>query len=236
METILITGIGQRIGLHLANSLLDLGYNVIGTFRTERPALAELRNRGATLYRCDFYQTEDINDLIECISSQNKKLRAIIHNASDWLPDCEADANVLIKMMQVHVYAPYQINKSLAPLLINVDGRFSDIIHFSDYVASTGSAKHSAYAASKAALENLTLSMATTWAPSIKVNAIAPALIKFNENDSDVYRSKALKKSLIPREGGYKEVESTVNYLMQSQYITGRILHLDGGRHLASKH
>lgn len=232
MKTILITGIGQRIGLHLANSLLDQGFHVIGTFRTERPALAELRSRGAVLYPCNFYQEEDINNLITSITSENIKLRAIIHNASDWLPDCEAASNILIKMMQVHVYAPYQINRSLAPLLINVDGSFSDIIHFSDYVASTGSAKHSAYAASKAALENLTLSMASSWAPSIKVNAIAPALIKFNESDSDIYRSKALKKSLIPREGGYTEVESTVNYLMQSQYITGRILHLDGGRHL----
>lgn len=235
MDTILITGIGQRIGLHLAKVLLDRGFHIIGTFRTDRPALEDLRKRGAELYPCDFYQEEDIQRLIETLSAGQKSLRAIIHNASDWLTDSAAAPDVLHKMMQVHVYAPYQINRTLAPLLINSNSTFSDIIHFSDYVASTGSAKHSAYAASKAALENLTLSMATAWAPEIKVNAIAPALIKFNPNDKEAYRTKALTKSLIPREGGYQEVEATVNYLLQSQYITGRVLHLDGGRHLVSK-
>tara|TARA_B100000809_G_scaffold132562_1_gene130358 strand:- start:1439 stop:2146 length:708 start_codon:yes stop_codon:yes gene_type:complete len=235
METILITGVGQRIGLHLANALLDRGYHIIGTFRKDRPALADLRKRGAMLYPCDFYQPEAVHQLLEQINSNYTKLRAIIHNASDWLTDTGVEPDILQKMMQVHVYAPYHINRALAPMLINDQGDATDIIHFSDYVASTGSAKHSAYAASKAALENLTLSMASTWAPNIKVNAIAPALIKFNPGDSDAYRAKTLKKSLLPREGGYKEVEVSVNFLLQSNYITGRVLPLDGGRHLVTK-
>ena len=235
METILITGVGQRIGLHLAHALLDRGYHIIGTFRKERPALADLRKRGAMLYSCDFYQPDAVHHLLEQINSRYTKLRAIIHNASDWLTDTGAEPDVLHKMMQVHVHAPYYINRALAPMLINDNGNVTDIIHFSDYVASTGSAKHSAYAASKAALENLTLSMASTWAPYIKVNAIAPALIKFNEDDSEKYRVKTLKKSLLPREGGYEEVEECVNFLMQSHYITGRVIPLDGGRHLVTK-
>ena len=130
-----------------------------------------------------------------------------------------------------HVQAPYQLNLALAPLLqANADG--GDIIHFTDYVADKGSQKHIAYAASKAALANLTLSFSAKLAPTVKVNSIAPALLMFNQGDDEAYKKKALSKSLLGLAPGEQEAVATVNYLLQSQYITGRTLHLDGGRHL----
>jgi dihydromonapterin reductase/dihydrofolate reductase len=117
--------------------------------------------------------------------------------------------------------------------LISVGGDTpTDIIHFTDYVADTGSAKHIAYSASKAAMANMSLSFAKRFAPTIKVNSIAPALLQFNPDDSLGYRDKALTKSLLMKEGGLSEAVDTVNYILNSGYITGRTLHLDGGRHL----
>jgi dihydromonapterin reductase/dihydrofolate reductase len=81
-------------------------------------------------------------------------------------------------------------------------------------------------------MENLVLSMSRQLAPAIKVNAIAPALLMFNDGDDAQYRQKALKKSLMQCEPGSQEVVNTINYLLASQYITGRVLALDGGRHL----
>ena len=71
----------------------------------------------------------------------------------------------------------------------------SDIIHISDYVAEKGSKKHIAYAASKAALNNLTLSFSAMLAPKVKVNTLSPAMIKFNEHDDEAYKTKALTES-----------------------------------------
>ncbi len=59
-----------------------------------------------------------------------------------------------------------------------------------DYVATRGSRKHIAYAASKAGLENLTLSFAARYAPTIQVNAIAPAMIMLGENDDEPMRRR----------------------------------------------
>src|SRR5690606_39782772 len=59
----------------------------------------------------------------------------------------------------------------------------ADIVHLSDDVVRKGSAKHTAYCASKAGLDSLTLSFAARLAPRIKVNSIAPALLMFNEQD-----------------------------------------------------
>lgn len=235
-DPILITGASRRIGLHLARTFLGRGIPVLGTFRTDRDSLVDLREQGADLYYCDFQDDEQINLFTRTISSRYNKLRAIIHNASEWLPDDNGLAanETMHRMMQVHTTAPYQINLALAHLLQAVPDRASDIIHIGDYVSGRGSTKHIAYAASKAAQDNLTLSFAARLAPAVKVNSIAPALILFNEDDGAEYRKKALKKSLVEREGGLEEFQRTVDYLMDSQYVTGRLLHLDGGRHLRS--
>lgn len=233
-DPVLITGVGKRAGLRLAHAFLERGTPVIGTYRTERPALEELSRKGAELHHCDFYDDPQIDLLCRNVAAKHESLRAVIHNASDWLAEDGSvpPAKVMRRMMQVHVTAPYRINLALEPLLLTCKGPHADIIHVGDYVSGRGSAKHIAYAASKAAQDNLTLSFSARLAPRVKVNSIAPALLAFNEHDDAAYREKAKKKSLMQREGGLDELVSAVDYLMQSGYVTGRVLPLDGGRHL----
>ncbi len=237
-QAILITGVGQRLGLALAQELRGKGYQVIGTYRTVRKSIAALKEQGVELHRVDFNDATALHQFTQIVLAKHQSLRAIIHNASEWLPDQkQVDGDhysVIDRMLKVHVHAPYIINIELAAALQRQHG-MSDIIHISDYAASTGSAKHAAYTASKAALENLTQSFALKYAPKVKVNAIAPALVLFNQTDSAQYRQKALQKALIPKECGVQEMLASVHYLLQSEYITGRILPLDGGRHLASR-
>lgn len=229
----MITGAGQRIGLALARDLHQQGFDVIASYRTERAGVKTLRELGVCCIQADFATQVGIEAFIAEVKERAVSLRAIIHNASDWAAEKNTDnvAELMQQMMQVHVQAPYQLNLALAPLLqANADG--GDIIHFTDYVADKGSQKHIAYAASKAALANLTLSFSAKLAPTVKVNSIAPALLMFNQGDDEAYKKKALSKSLLGLAPGEQEAVATVNYLLQSQYITGRTLHLDGGRHL----
>lgn len=233
-EPILITGVAKRVGLYLAHTFLDRGIPVVGTYRTKRPSLGQLEEKGAQLFRCDFYENSDIQTLITSVRDTQQSLRAIIHNASDWLPDNTdlAPAEIIRRMMAVHVDAPYQLNLALAPLLEASEEPHADIIHVGDYVSGRGSNKHIAYAASKAAQDNLTFSFATRLAPKVKVNSLAPALVIFNPEDDEEYRQKALAKSLMQHEAGFDEFQRAIDYLMQSNYVTGRVLPLDGGRHL----
>ena len=233
-EPLLITGVGKRVGLHLAHTFLDRGIPVIGTYRTTRPGVTELEQKGAELYQCDFDDTAQIDALIEHVLRNHSSLRAIIHNASDWLADkAELPSAVIMRrMMQVHVSAPYQLNLALQPLLEASEASHADIIHVGDYVSSRGSKKHIAYAASKAAQDNMTLSFAAKLAPKVKVNSLAPALVMFKPDDDEAYRRKALDKSLMQREAGLDEFQHAIDYLLQSHYVTGRILPMDGGRHL----
>lgn len=232
---ILITGVGKRVGLHLARTFLARDVPVIGTFRTRREALDDLEAAGARLVSCDFDRDGDTERLIETVREAAPRLRAIIHNASDWLPESDERPHreTFERMMRVHAGAPYEINLGLADCLRAQAPEPADIIHVGDWVSVRGSRKHIAYAASKAAQDNLTHSFAILLAPGVKVNSIAPALVLFNEEDDQAYRKKALAKSLMRREGGLDEFQHQVDYLLDSRYVTGRIIHMDGGRHLA---
>lgn len=235
-ETILITGVGKRLGFALAQQLLADGYQVIGTFRSEYPQLQQLRDKGADLRYVDFFQQSSVEDFLHYVGQEYRALRAIVHNASDWKPENKKDpsenaSEIMNQMMTVHVSVPYLINLSFKDLLMSSE-LTSDIIHISDYVAEKGSKKHIAYAASKAALNNLTLSFSAMMAPNVKVNTVSPAMIKFNDHDDEAYKAKALQKALIPAEAGFEEVVDGIKYVLSSRYMTGRTLHLDGGRHL----
>lgn len=231
---ILITGASQRIGLAFAKACLDRGQPIIVTYRTYRPAIDALQKAGAECLHADFATNEGIDDFIKTLKSRTDTLRAIIHNASDWLPESEDSdpADIMNAMMQIHVMTPYCINLACRSMLEQSDSK-TDIIHMTDYVVEKGSAKHIAYAASKAALTNLTLSFARLLAPKVKVNSIAPSLIMFNQGDSETYREKTLKKSLLGIEPGAEVAVATLQFLLDNPYITGRTLPLDGGRHLA---
>lgn len=70
------------------------------------------------------------------------------------------------------------------------------------------------------------------FAPRIKVNGIAPALIMFNPDDDADYRSKTLKKSALGIEPGPLVIYQSLRYLLDNPYVTGTTLTVNGGRHL----
>jgi len=230
---ILVTGGGQRIGLAFARHCLARNQSVIVSYRTRRPAVDALENAGACCLHADFATDQGITTFIDQVREQTDALRGIIHNASDWMPESpDSDpADVMAAMMQIHSTTPYRINLACRHLLENSDTT-TDIVHMTDYVVEKGSAKHIAYAASKAALDNLTLSFARLLAPAVKVNSVAPSLVMFNDGDSEAYREKTLKKSLLGIAPGEAAAVQTIQFLLDNPYITGRRIGLDGGRPL----
>lgn len=228
---ILITGASQRIGLYCAERLLDDGHALIVTFRSEREGIERLRQRGALAIQADFASEAGILAFIEQLKSHTNGLRAIVHNASDWLVEAPGEeAAAFQQLFSVHMLAPYLINLHCHTLLARSTP--ADIIHISDDVTRTGSAKRPAYCASKAGLESLTLSFAARFAPHIKVNGIAPALVMFNPDDDAEYRRNTLNKSALGIEPGPLVIYQSLRYLLDNPYVTGTTLTVNGGRHL----
>lgn len=228
---ILITGASQRVGLHCAQRLLAEGRPVIISYRRERPGVHALRAQGAIAIFADFSSEAGILAFIDELKKQTDSLRAIVHNASQWLAETDdARADAFTRMFSVHMLAPYLINLHCAELLMRSTP--ADIVHISDDVTRKGSSKHIAYCASKAGLESLTLSFAAKYAPAIKVNGIAPSLLLFNPDDDAEYRASTLAKSALGIEPGAEPVYQSLRYLLDNTYVTGTTLTVNGGRHL----
>lgn len=228
---VLITGASQRVGLYCAERLLADGHPLIVSYRREREGLQRLRERGALTLPADFSSEAGILAFIADLKSHTNSLRAIVHNASEWLSETPGDeAAAFQRLFSVHMLAPYLINLHCAELLRRSTP--ADIVHISDDVARKGSAKRPAYCASKAGLDNLTLSFAAKFAPQIKVNGIAPALILFNPEDDADYRAKTLEKSALGIEPGPQVIYQSLRYLLDNPYVTGTTLTVNGGRHL----
>lgn len=228
---ILITGASQRIGLHCAERLLDSGQPVIISYRSERPGVGKLRERGAICLPADFASEAGILAFIDLLKQNTDCLRAIVHNASAWLNETPGhEAEAFQQLFSVHMLAPYLINLHCTDLLQH--GGPADIVHISDDVARKGSAQRIAYCASKAGLDSLTLSFAARLAPQVKVNGIAPALIQFNEGDDADYRARTLAKSALGIEPGAEVIYQSLRYLLDNPYLTGTTLTVNGGRHL----
>ena len=228
---ILITGAGQRVGLHCAQQLLADGYPVIFTYRSEKPGVQILRDLGAIALFADFSTEAGILDFIERLKIHTDSLRAIVHNASAWLEETpQTETSAFLHMFSVHMLAPYLINLHCSELLKRSNP--ADIVHISDDVTRKGSSKHMAYCATKAGLDSLTLSFAAKLAPQIKVNGIAPALLMFNPDDDAAYRTQALAKSVLGIEPGAEVIYRSLRYLLDNPHVTGTTLTVNGGRHL----
>ncbi|GHB20255.1 dihydromonapterin reductase [Salinicola rhizosphaerae] len=222
---ILITGGAQRLGRHCAERLLDDGHPVIVTYRRERDTLDSLRERGAITLMANFSSERGIREFIARLTETTGSLRAIVHNASEWVadPDVEAAGETFERLFQVHMQAPYLINLHARALLEACQEPQRDIIHITDSVVQRGAAGQAAYAATKAGLESLTRSFAAQFAPQIQVNAVAPGLIMSAELGAPVDARR------VPGPG---VIYQTIRYLLDNDFVTGTVMPVDGGQHL----
>ncbi|CAD5107493.1 dihydromonapterin reductase [Zestomonas carbonaria] len=220
---ILITGTNKRVGLQLSERLAEAGFDVLAVNRSpaagHHPRIAH--------FQADLRSTEERNALIAFVRNSYPSLRGIIHNASLWLDD---DLDNLDTMFRIHVEAPFHLNRELGDLLRQ--SAKADIIHICDDSSSRGSKSHVAYAATKAALQNMTLSFAALYGPDVHVNAISPGLLIFKEDSTPEYQAKALNKAVLQYEPGAEPLIQAVFYLLESNYSTGSNIVINGGRHL----
>lgn len=224
---VLITGGGQRVGLHCARRLVEDGFKVVISCRRLRAEWQAAPLQGIDVILADFSTVEGIQSFIAAIVAEGLQLRAIVHNASLWLEDDGLTSGQFHQMCMVHLQAPYLINMAATDWFGSGP---ADIIHITDHDALGGSADHVAYLATKAGLENMTRSFAARFASKkIKVNSIAPALIMFNEQDTEEFKQSILARSALGVEPGPEVVYQALRYVMDNSYITGTCQDLNGG-------
>jgi len=135
--------------------------------------------------------------------------------------------------MEVNAFGAVRTLQKIAPLLMNSPE--ASIVFFSTVAVQTGMPFHSSIAMAKGALEGLTRSLAAEWAPKVRVNSIALSLVdtplaaKFTNNADKLEKANA--RHPLGRMGSAADAAQMTVFLLseKSSWMTGQILHLDGG-------
>lgn len=234
-RTVFITGAGRRLGLALAQHYLNLGWRVIAHFNT----VNEIALENSTDYfaaQADLSDEKAVSGLVSTIKSLAWPIDMVVHNASCFWPDDRNSIsdhwNTLSTMMAVHVAAPQYLTLQLQDCF----SKQANIVAITDIYADLPNERFASYCASKAALQNLMLSLAQRLAPDYRVNVIQPGPIQFLPEHNDDYRQQVLSQSLLRKELGYQSIVDAVDYLANAQSVTGSVMRVDGGRFVANKY
>lgn len=236
MKAALITGGAKRLGREMALALADLGYRIIAihynSSRKGAEALAaELKERGVEgrLYRADLADSSEVERLAAEVFSELPELDLLINNASIFIrsPLKETGTELLAKSMKINFEAPYILTREFA----RRRGKGS-IINILDTKVAKNGYLYSAYNLSKQALHHLTLQSANELGPEIRVNGICPGLVLPPDGqDEEIFRRMAAKQPL-KEPGSPEDIIKGLRYLLESKYVTGQTLYIDGGQHL----
>lgn len=241
-KAVLITG-GKRVGDAVARELAARGADVGLSYnrsREEAERTAEaVRSAGqrAAALRADLARPADCGKLVARCAEQLGRLDVLVNMASVYVSkpfDALAEED-FIHNLAVDVTAAYLCARAAVPHMRAVGG--GRIINFSDWTARSGRPRYPGYLpyyVAKAGVIGLTEALALELAPDgILVNAIAPGPILAPPNLSDGERRAVEQATPLGRWGGAGEVAKLVIALIESDFVTGEIIRVDGGRHIA---
>jgi len=235
-QVALVTGSAKRLGRAIALHLAAEGADVIVHYHHSRDdaeeVVAEIRNlfrRSASL-AADLAKKSEIDQLFAQAQKQFGRLDILVNNASNFLhTDFQAtteeswDAS-----LDVNLKAPFFCSQAAAPMLKANRGC---IINLSDIGGLLGWPGYIPHCVSKAGILMLTRALAKELAPDVRVNAIAPGTISMPGDPPD-WEPEYIKRAPLRRTGSTADVTAAVSFLVNSPFITGQVLVLDGGRTL----
>ena len=236
-KTICITGAAKRIGREFAIAAAKAGASIIlhyGHSEAEAHKTAEeIRQIGSNLeiIQTDFSKPNESVHRMELAFAKSEYLYALVNNASVFQP--LNFANTTLASWQTHLdinlTVPFLLSQAFQKTLGKKRGK---IINILDWRALRPGRDHLPYTISKAGLAALTKTMALSLAPQIAVNGIAPGAI-LPPADGNEANSPIIENVPIARWAKMDELTDLFLFLLSAPYyLTGEIIHLDGGRHL----
>ena len=239
-KTIFITGAAKRIGKEIALCFSEMGWNIIihyNSSKNDAQVLADEINGNnpdsAITVQGNLDVKEDVEKVINEVRDAFPTIDLLINNASTFYPTPIEDISEehWDKLVGSNLKGPLFLIKGLRDKLKESKG---SIINITDTNLSKGVANYSIYSAAKAGLESITKGLARELAPDIKVNAIAPGamLEPPDVTWTEEQKSKVISSIPLNRMGSVEDISEAVKFLAKSNYITGQIIKVDGGRSL----
>lgn len=234
----LITGGARRLGRETALVLADHGVNIVLHYNRSdqeaRQLASELDRKGVKSWtvRTDFRHPDQYGSLIERARSLAGSLDILINNASMFPAETlgELEWGAFSADMEVNAWVPLVLSRDFARGLAR-----GSIVNLHDTHLAGFDFKHTGYILSKHVLAVLTRMLALELAPRITVNAVAPGLILPPPGADASYLGSHAQLLPLQRHGGPGDIAEAILFLLRSDFITGHVLYVDGGRHLRER-
>ncbi|MCR4267779.1 SDR family oxidoreductase [Nitratireductor sp. ZSWI3] len=235
----LITGGARRIGAAIARDLAAHGFAVAihcGKSRGEADALArEITGAGgkAVVVQADLADGAQASTLVERTAGLLGVPHIVVNNASVFDDDSATDFDDAVwdRHFAVHLKAPALIARSLAAAL--PAGGEALVVNMIDQRVWRPNPRFFSYTLSKSALWTATRTMAQALGPAIRVNAIGPGPTLPNQRQEQADFERQIDALILKRGPDLSEFGKTVRYLWEARSVTGQMIALDGGQHLA---
>ncbi len=234
-QVALVTGAAVRIGRAIASALAAEGAAVMIHYRSSERQAAELRaelSRGgsrAWTVSADLDDPAQAGMLVDRVVAVTGRVDVLVNSASIFpaTPLSTLDSEGLARAIRVNAWAPLILSRSLAALF--PAGR---IVNLLDAKLAHPDDDHLSYVISKLALSHLTRILALELAPRFTVNAVAPGPILPPVGRDDAYLRERVREVPLGRGGSPHDVARAVVFLVESPFITGQTIFVDGGQHL----
>lgn len=233
----LVTGAARRIGRSIALKLAAEGASVVVNYRSSKAeaeqVVAEISRSGrrALAWRADVSRRDEVQRMFTAVEGEFGRLDILVNNAGVFFPapfeqltEEQWDA-----ILDINLKSQFLCAQAAAPLLRR-HGRGA-IINLSSIGGLLGWPKYTHYCVSKAGVIMLTRCLARALAPQITVNSVAPGTISFPSDPPEVAQD-FIRRAPLRKTGAPEDVAGTVAFLAQSDFITGQVFVVDGGRTL----
>jgi len=234
------SGIGRSAAIALARAGYDVGINYSSSDKAAAATAAEARKLGAAalLLKCDVSDEAGVRAMLKLVEAEFGQLDALVNNAgttASWTPkDLESlSLDDWDRVFAVNVRGLFQVTRAAVPLLKKSKGC---IVNTASIVGLRPGPQPLPYAASKAAVVNLTKTLAWNLGPEIRVNAVAPGWMEGDwmkrmlKDKYDDLMGKRARATPLKRVVTAADVAETIMSLIEgNRFVTGEIIVIDGG-------
>ena len=234
----LVTGAGKRLGKAIALALAERGAELVIHYReSEREAhevLAHAKRLGGKpiAVQADLARPAEVSRVVDTAMRAFNRIEILVNSAAVFFRTpfrslTEADWD---RVLAVNLKAPFLLCRQVGEIMLG-QGR-GKIVNLADIAGSRAWADYIPYSVSKAGILALTTALAKALAPAVQVNSVAPGAVLLPESSTPEEREAVLRRIPLQRLGTPADVVGAVLYLIDSDFVTGEVLTVDGGQRL----